>query len=140
MSQRIDQQRLQQIAIITGAPVRPAADRSSGSVAGLYAAFIGLYLVSIAMMASVFLDSTVAVPMVFLAGVVVLAFGLAGHCVIREAGIEALTAKLAQLVTQGIDTLSGRLTAGSTTVRALTLPVLILGGGLTAAALVTFVI
>lgn len=140
MSQRLSQQQFREL--IVEAPIQPVGrtqvDRSFGLPNRLYVATVGLYLTFIGVMAGLFLNPELAIPMVIFAGFVILAFGLAGRWTRMEPANGSAAPDWAAFRAQGIETLSGRLTAGEATVQVLLLPVLILGWGLAVALIVAF--
>ncbi|MCT2398277.1 hypothetical protein [Novosphingobium mangrovi (ex Huang et al. 2023)] len=138
MSKYLSQEDLQDIAVVTDTPARTGIDRNFGLPGGLYVATVGLYLGFIGLMAALFLNPELAIPMVLFAGFVVFAFGLAGYWAKMKPDNDSAPMSWGQLAARGIDTLSGRLTAGEAAIQVLTLPVLILGWGLAVAAVVAF--
>ncbi|HUD31102.1 MAG TPA: hypothetical protein VMQ93_19730 [Novosphingobium sp.] len=138
MSQHLSQQELATLAIVTARPVRTKVDRNFGLPTGLYVATVGLYLAFIGVMASVFMNPELAIPMVIFAGFVLMAFGLAGYWTRMKPDNDTAPLSWGQFASRGIDTLSGRLTAHEAAVQVLTLPVLILGWGLAVAVIVAF--
>lgn len=138
MSQRLAHHDLQDRAIVTTAPARTTVDRSFGLPTGLYVATVGLYLAFIGLMATLFLNPELAIPMVLFAGFVIFAFGLAGFWTKMKPDHAGAPLSWGQFASRGIDTLSGRLTASEATIQVLTLPVLILGWGLAVAVVVAF--
>ena len=81
MSQRLTQQQLQGLATVTAVPARTKVDRSFGLPIGLYVVTVALYLAFIGVMASVFMNPELAIPMVVFAGFVLMAFGRRGASV-----------------------------------------------------------
>ncbi|KHK89373.1 hypothetical protein [Novosphingobium malaysiense] len=140
MSQRLNQQELHDVAVVTDVPARTKVDRNFGLPTGLYAATVALYLAFIGLMAALFLNPELAIPMVLFAGFIVFSFGLAGFWATMKPENDTAAMTWGQLAARGIDTLSGRLTANEAAIQVLTLPVLILGWGLAVAAIVAFVI
>lgn len=138
MSQRLTQQELQGLAVITDVPVRTRVDRNFGLPTGLYVATVALYLAFIGLMASLFMNPELAIPMVIFAGFVLMAFGLAGYWAKMQPDNDTAPLTWGQMTARGIDTLSGRLTASEAAIQVLTLPVLILGWGLAVAVIVAF--
>lgn len=138
MSQRYTPQELAVLALVTSAPARTKVDRNFGLPTGLYLATIGLYLAFIGVMASVFMNPELAIPMVIFAGFVLIAFGLAGYWTRMKPDNDTAPLSWGQFASEGIDTLSGRLTASEATVQVLMLPVLILGWALAVAVIVAF--
>lgn len=138
MSQRLSQEQLSDLAVVAEAPVRTKVDRSFGLPTGLYAATVALYLGFIAVMATLFLNPELVIPMVIFAGFVVIAFGLAGYWAKMKPDNDTMPLTWGQFASRGIDTLSGRLTANEAAIQVLTLPVLILGWGLAVAVVIAF--
>ncbi|MFC0205561.1 hypothetical protein [Novosphingobium soli] len=138
MSQRLTLKELQGLATVTAAPARTRVDRSFGLPNGLYLATVGLYLGFIGVMATVFMNPELAIPVVIFAGFVVMAFGLAGYWTRMQPHNDAAAPTWGQFAARGIDTLSGRLTANEAAVQVLMLPVLILCWGLAIAVIVAF--
>ncbi|GFM28284.1 uncharacterized protein PY1_contig-04-332 [Novosphingobium sp. PY1] len=138
MSQRLSHEQLQQLARITDAPVRTRVERNFGLPTGLYVATVALYLGFIGVMASLFMNPELAIPMVVFAGFVVFAFGLAGYWAKMKPDNDTAPLTWGQFGSRGIDTLSGRLTASEAAIQVLMLPVLILGWGLAVAVIVAF--
>jgi hypothetical protein len=140
MSQRLSQQQVREL--ITESPVLPeqppvrAMDRSFGLPTGLYAATVALYLAFIGVMAGLFLNPELAIPMVIFASFVIFAFGLAGWWTRMKPANDSAPPSWARFRAEGIETPSGWLTAGEATVQVLLLPVLILGWGLGVALIV----
>lgn len=138
MSQRLTQQQLQGLATVTAVPARTKVDRSFGLPTGLYVATVALYLAFIGVMAAVFMNPELAIPMVIFVGFVLMAFGLAGYWTKMRPHNDAAAPTWGQFAARGIDTLSGRLSANEAAVQVLTLPVLILCWGLAVALIVAF--
>jgi len=138
MSQRLTRQELQAVAIVAATPARTKVDRNFGLPTALYVTTVALYLAFIGLMASVFMNPELAIPMVIFAGFVLMAFGLAGYWTRMKPDNDTGPLSWGQFAAHGIDTLSGRLTANQAAVQVLTLPVLILGWGLAIAVIVAF--
>lgn len=136
MSQRYSTQELAQRAVVVDAPARTRVDRNFGLPTGLYVATVALYLGFIAIMAGLFLNPELAIPMVIFAGFIVIAFGLAGSWATMKPDNSTRPLTWGQMAGQGIDTLSGRLSANEAAVQVLMLPVLIVGWGLAIAVIV----
>lgn len=136
MSQNIPQQQLQRIAAVTDAPPRTRVDRNFGLPTALYTVTVGLYLGFIGLMAALFLNPELAIPLAVIAGFIVFAFLLAGQWARMKPENDTSPLTWGQLGARGIDTLSGRLTASEAAIQVLTLPVLILGWGLAVAVVV----
>lgn len=138
MSQPLSQEKLSDLAVVTEAPVRTRVDRNFGLPTGLYAATVALYLGFIGIMAALFRNPELAIPMVVFAGFVIIAFGLAGWWAAMKPDNDTAPLTWGQFACRGIDTLSGRLTANEAAIQVLTLPVLILGWGLAVAVVMAF--
>jgi hypothetical protein len=146
MSQRLTPHDFIARAVVTTTPVslptQPresmVVDRSFGLPTGLYVATVCLYLAFIGVMAGVFLNPELAIPMAVFAGFVLMAFGLAGAWTKMKPDHDTAPPSWGQFASRGIDTLSGRLTANEAAVQVLLLPVLILGWGLAVAVIVAF--
>lgn len=138
MSQRLSHEKLSDLAVVTEAPVHTRVDRNFGLPTGLYAATVALYLAFIGTMAALFLNPELAIPMAVFAVFVIIAFGLAGCWAIMAPENDSAPLTWGQFSSRGIDTLSGRLTASEAAIQVLTLPVLILGWGLSVAVVMAF--
>lgn len=138
MSHHHSTERLQDLAVVTDALALTRVDRNFGLPTGLYVATVGLYLAFIALMAMLFHNPELAIPMVLFAGFIVFAFGLAGFWTKMKPDNDTGPMTWGQLSVRGIDTLSGRLTASEAAIQVLMLPVLILGWGLAVAVIVAF--
>nr|WP_086493002.1 hypothetical protein [Novosphingobium panipatense] len=140
MTQRLDKQQLRELAVAHEKPVNDRApttvDRGFGLPTPIYAATVALYLGFIGVMAVSFLNPELAIPMVIFAGFVVFAFGLVGFWTRMKPENDTVAPDWGQFRARGIETLSGRLTAGEATIQVLMLPVLILGWGLAVAVIV----
>lgn len=142
MSQRLTPQQIRELIVATpvqsslGVSARTSVDRSFGLPTVLYIATVALYLAFISVMAGLFLNPELAIPMVIFAGLVILAFGLAGCWTRMKPTNDSAPADWAAFRANGIETSSGRLTAGEATIQVLILPVLILGWGLAVALIV----
>lgn len=136
MAEHISQQELSRIAVITDAPARTRVDRNFGLPTGLYAATVGLYLGFIGLMAVLFLNPELVIPMVIFAGFILFSFGLAGFWTRMNPDNPTAPLSMGQFSSRGIQTLSGHLTAGEAAVQVLVLPVLIMAWGLAIAVIV----
>jgi hypothetical protein len=135
MSQHQSAAALRQTATITDAPARTRVDRTFGLPNGLYAATVGLYLAFLAVMTAAFGESGLAIPMVIMMGFVVIAFGLAGKWAGMQPRNDSAPLTWGQFSVRGIQTHTGQLSATEASIQVLVLPVLILGWGLTVAAI-----
>lgn len=138
VSKHVSEDVLKEVAFVTGQPVRTRVDRSFELPNGLYAATVALYLSFVGLMAALFLNPELAIPMVVFGSFIVFAFGIAGCWAKMKPDNHAAPMTWGQLAVRGIDTLSGRLTASEAAIQVLMLPVLILGWGLAVAAIVAF--
>lgn len=136
MTKTLSQQDLSRIASIADAPARTTVDRNFGLPTGLYAATVALYLAFLGLMGTVFANPEIAIPMAIMAGFVVMFFGLCGLWTKMNPENPTDPMNWGQLASRGIETLSGRLTAGEAAVQVLILPVLILGWGCAIAVIV----
>lgn len=138
MSQHISSEQLTQVAAVFEAPVRTRVDRTFGLPSGLYLATAGLYLAFIGLMALLFGNPELAIPLVLFAGFIVFAFGLAGFWTMMKPDNGSAPMTWGQLSARGVETLSGWLTAGEAAGQVLILPVLILFWGLCIAVIMAF--
>lgn len=136
MSQKIAANELTQIATVSEAPVRTKVDRNFGLPSGLYVTTVVLYLAFIGLMATLFLNPELVIPMVVFAAFVVFSFGLAGFWTKMNPENDTAPLSWGQFANRGIQTLSGRLTASEAAVQVLILPVLIMAWGLAIAVIV----
>ena len=136
MAEHISQQELTRVATVTTAPARTRVDRNFGLPSGLYAWTVGLYLAFIGLMTLLFSNPELAIPLVVIASFVAFAFGVAGICTKMSPDNGTSPMTWGQLSSRGIQTLSGRLTAGEAAAQVLILPVLILCWGVAIAVIV----
>lgn len=136
MAERITQQDLARIATVTDAPVLTRVDRNFGLPTGLYIGTVALYLGFIGLMATLFLNAELVIPMVVFAGFVAFAFGLAGEWTRMKPDNVTRPLTWSQFQNRGIQTLSGPLTSGEAAVQVLILPVLIMVWGVAIAVIV----
>jgi hypothetical protein len=136
MSQHISSEQLAQFATLTEAPGRTRVERNFGLPTGLYQATAGLYLAFIGLMSLLFGNPELAIPLVVIAGFIVIAFSLAGLWTTMKPDNDSSPLSWGQFSTRGIQTLSGPLTAGEASAQVLTLPVLILFWGASVALIV----
>lgn len=136
MAERITQQDLTRIASVTAAPTRTRVDRNFGLPSGLYAWTVGLYLAFIGLMTLLFSNPELAIPLVIIAGFIAFSFGVASLWTKMSPDNPTSPLSWGQFSSRGIETLSGRLTAGEATAQVLILPVLILVWGLAIAVIV----
>ncbi len=138
MSQRISSEQLVQVANVSDAPVQTRVDRTFGLPDGLYMATTGLYLAFIGLMAVLFANPELAIPLVIFAGFIVFAFGLAGFWTRMKPDNGSSPLSWGQFASRGIQTLSGPLTAQEASAQVLILPVLILFWGTCIAVIMAF--
>lgn len=136
MSKRISTAELAQVAAISDAPIQTKVDRNFGLPSGLYAATVGLYLGFIGLMAVLFANPELAIPLVIFAGFVAFAFGLCAAWAHMQPENDTRPLSWGQFSNRGIQTLSGPLSAGQASVQVLILPVLIMVWGLAIAVIV----
>jgi len=136
MAQHISQQDLTRIASVTDAPARTRVDRNFGLPTGLYVATVALYLAFLGLMTALFANGDLAIPLAVMAGFIVLFFGLGGVWTTMKPDNDTHPMTWGQFSARGIETLSGRLTAGEAAAQVLILPVLILGWGCAIAVIV----
>lgn len=136
MSQKIQGAELARIAEVSAAPVRTRVDRNFGLPTGLYVATVALYLAFMGVMTSLFLNPSLAIPLVVMVGFIIVAFGLAGMWTTMQPDNDTSPLSWGQFSSRGIQTLSGHLTAGEASAQVLILPVLILVWGLAIAVIV----
>ncbi len=136
MSKRISTAELAQVVAVTAAPVQTRVDRNFGLPSGLYAATVGLYLAFIGLMAVLFANPELAIPLVVIAAFIAFGFGVAGVWAKMQPENDTRPLSWGQFSNRGIQTLSGPLTASQASVQVLILPVLILVWGLAIAVIV----
>jgi Flp pilus assembly protein TadB len=130
MVQKISQQDLANIATITDAPALTRVDRSFGLPTGLYVATVASYFGFIGIMALTLMNPELVMPMAIFALVIVAGFGVPTVWVRMNPAKECRALTFDQFRHRGIDTLTGRLSAGQASVQVLILPVLILAWGI----------
>jgi hypothetical protein len=121
---------LRAVATPVAAPaVRTEIDRTFELPTALYVATVGLYLGFIGVMAAMFADAGLAIPLVIFALFIVAAFGTPALWARMnpEGAPRAMT--LGMLRNRGVMTATGRLSAGAAAVQVLILPVLIFAWG-----------
>ncbi len=138
MSQRISSEELTQVASVSDAPVHTRVERNFGLPTGLYVATAGLYLAFIGLMAVLFSNPELAIPLVVIAGFIGIAFGVAGVWTRMKPDNESAPMTWGQLSARGIQTLSGPLTSFEASAQVLLLPILILFWGGCIAVIVAF--
>lgn len=136
MSQRLTARQIQEVAQVHVVPPRTKVDRNFGLPTSLYVDTVVLYLGFIGVMATLFMNAELVIPMVVFAGFVVFAFGLAGYWTKMKPDNDTAPLTSGQFHSRGIETLSGRLTASEATIQVLILPALIFVWGLAIAVIV----
>lgn len=136
MAEHLAQEDLARIATVSGAPARTRVGRTFDLPTGLYVATVALYVAFIGLMAALFLNPQLAIPLVVIGGFVLFAFGLAAEWTRMQPDNDAAPLTWGQLTHRGIQTLSGPLTGSQAAVQVLLLPVLILVWGLAIAVIV----
>lgn len=136
MAQKISQQDLANIATITDAPALTKVDRSFGLPTGLYVATVAAYMGFIAVMALALMNPGLVIPMAIFALFVVAGFGVPTVWVRMNPANDSRALTFYQFRHRGIETLTGRLSAGQASVQVLILPVLILAWGLTCSVII----
>jgi hypothetical protein len=117
-------------ARIVEAPVRHQveADRSFGLPTALYAAMVGCYLGFLAILALVFGNAALAIPLIIFVVAIVAGFGVPAIWT-RLKGNVSSPLTMGEFDAKGIMTLTGRLSARDAMVQMLTLPALVLAWG-----------
>ncbi len=136
MAQKISQQDLANIATITDAPALTKVDRSFGLPTGLYVATVAAYMGFIAVMALALMNPGLVIPMAIFALFVVAGFGVPTVWVRMNPANDSRALTFDQFRHRGIETLTGRLSAGQASVQVPILPVLILAWGLTCSVII----
>jgi hypothetical protein len=138
MSQHIASAELAQVATVTDQPVLTRVDRTFGLPTGLYQATVGLYLAFIGLMAVLFANPELGIPLVIFAGFIAFGFGLAGFWTMMKPDSDSAPLSWGQFAHRGIQTFSGPLTAFEASAQVLLLPVLILFWGVCIAVIMAF--
>lgn len=138
MSQRISSEVLTHVADLSDAPPRTRVERTFGLPSGIYIATAGLYLAFIGLMAVLFSNPEMAIPLVIFAGVIAFGFGLAAFWTRMKPDHPSSPLTWGQFSARGIQTLSGPLTASEASAQVLILPVLIMFWGVCIAVIVAF--
>ena len=139
MTEKISVKQLHGVASVVAPPARTKVDRSFGLPTGLYAATVILYLGFLAVMTASFMNPGLAIPMAIIAGIVVTGFAVPSVWVRMKPDNDRAAPTWGQFASKGIETLSGRLTAGQAAAQVLILPSLILVWGLTIAVIAAVV-
>lgn len=122
------------VAAIAGHQVRVV--RSFDLPTGLFAATVALYFAFLGVMAATFADKGLAIPMAIFSIYIAMAFGTPAMWVRMKPGHAAKPPTWSRFMSDGVDTLTGRLDGRGAAAQVLMLPVLILGWGLIVAAIV----
>lgn len=138
MSESISSAQLDSVASVSAAPARTKVDRNFGLPNGLYAATVGLYLVFLAVMSALFMNSGLVMPMAVIVGFVIFAFAVAGKWASMGPTNDTQPLSWGQFANRGVQTLSGPLSVSEASVQVLILPVLIVVWGLAIAVIVAF--
>lgn len=140
MTEFATKEALAQVAAVTEAPhVRSEIDRSFELPTGLYVATAGLYLGFIAVMAITLMNPELVLPMAIIALIVVAGFGTPMLWARMQPEKRQRAMSYSSFRHRGIQTATGRLTAGAATVQVLILPVLIFLWGVTTATIAVVV-
>lgn len=136
MSKLITSTELGQVAQVSAAPVQTTVDRTFGLPTGLYAVTVACYVAFLGVMASLFLNPGLVIPMVIFVGFVLAFFGVPGFWAKMQPAHDSKPLSWGQFTNRGIQTATGPLSAGQASVQVLILPVLILAWGLSIAVIV----
>jgi Flp pilus assembly protein TadB len=125
-------------------PARPREHRNDyrcagpyqGRSTGLYVATVAAYMGFIAVMALALMNPGLVIPMAIFALFVVAGFGVPTVWVRMNPANDSRALTFYQFRHRGIETLTGRLSAGQASVQVLILPVLILAWGLTCSVII----
>ncbi|HMP56881.1 MAG TPA: hypothetical protein PKD92_09955, partial [Novosphingobium sp.] len=126
MSKLIATPALNEVAAVSAEPARTRVDRNFGLPTGLFVATVVCYLGFVGLMATLFANPGLAIPLVIFAGFIIAAFGLAGWWAWMAPENDTRPLTWGQFVHRGVQTGTGLLTAGQASVQVLILPVLIL--------------
>ncbi|WP_260581406.1 hypothetical protein [Sphingopyxis sp. PET50] len=110
--------------------------RSFDLPTGLFAATVALYFAFLGVMAATFADQGLAIPMAIFSIYIAMAFGTPAMWVRMKPRHAAKPPTWSRFMSDGVDTLTGRLDGRGAAAQVLMLPVLILGWGLIVAAIV----
>lgn len=139
MSKHIAAEHVSRVADVVAQPHHTTVDRNFGLPGGLYAVSAGGYLAFIAMMASIFGNGELAIPMVIFVLFIACAFGIPAVWTRIGADRHPDAPGWYDFRRKGIQTLSGKLDAGSAMAQVLILPILIAVWGLAIAVIVATV-
>lgn len=110
--------------------------RSFDLPTGLFGATVALYFAFLGVMAATFADKGLAIPMAIFSIYIVMAFGTPAMWVRMQPDHAAKPLTWSRFMSDGIETLTGRLDGKGAAAQVLMLPVLILAWGLIVAAIV----
>jgi len=130
MTERISEQELVQVATVGGAPPRARVDRNFGLPTSIYVATAAMYLGFIGLMAIMFNNPGLTIPLVICAVFIVIFFGVCGIWTRMAPDNDSVPLTDGQFASRGIETWSGRLTAREAAVQVLILPAVVLLWGL----------
>jgi len=133
MTKTLQAAKLHEIAAVVDAPARHEVDRTFGLPTRLYGATVGLYLGFLSVLGVSFMNSTLAIPMVIFIGIIAAGFGVPMLWARMRSDHDSRALSWSRFASEGIDTLTGRLTAGEATAQVLILPILIFAWAVTIA-------
>ena len=137
MSKHIADTRLAEVAQIVAAPrVAHKVDRTFELPTGLYLMTAAAYLAFIGLMAALFLNGGLAIPMVVCVVFIVMAFGVPALWTRLGDDDGARRLSWSNFQSKGVMTLDGPVTAGAATAQVLILPIAIVIWGLAIAVIV----
>lgn len=136
MSKLITTTELGQVAQVSAAPAQTTVDRTFGLPTGLYATTVACYIAFLGVMAGLFLNPGLVIPMVIFVGFVLAFFGVPGFWARMQPAHESKPLSWGQFTNRGVQTATGPLSASQASVQVLILPVLILVWGLAIAVIV----
>jgi len=139
MSMHIASDKIDAVADIVTQPVHTVVDRNFGMPGGVYAVSAGGYLAFIAMMATLFANGELAIPLTIFVLFIACAFGIPAVWTRLGSDQHPDAPGWYDFRRKGIQTLSGVLDANSAMVQVLILPVLISVWGLAIAVIVATV-
>lgn len=106
MAEHISQQKLTRIATVSDGPARTHFDRYFGLPPGIYAWTVGLYLAFVGLMALLFSNRELVIPLVVISGFVAFAFGVAAVWTKMSPDNNTSPMTWGQLSSRGIETLT----------------------------------
>lgn len=136
MSKHITPAQIDQVAGVVDNPHATTVDRTFELPTGLYAGTVGAYLAFIGLMALIFHNPELALPLVIITFFIFACFGVLSIWANMNPDTRSRSLGWYDFKRKGIQTLSGRLDASSAAVQVLILPVLILVWGLAIAVIV----